>query len=137
MPMRGENWRFWLPVALLAGFAAYSSQKLVRCHLDPEVDSPDYLFTRETPARRGSIYSSYGKNYPFVKSVPFWEYSLDPVSLTNCVVRRKGEPPRPREAIVKTIADALGLGYKRVLAMANAKPRKGYRSHPLGLSSDP
>ena len=137
MPMRGENWRFWLPVALLAGFAEYSSQKLVRCHLDPEVDAPDYLFTRETPARRGSIYSSYGKNYPFVKSVPFWEYSLDPVSLTNCVVRRKGEPPRPREAIVKTIADALGLGYKRVLAMANAKPRKGYRSQPLGLSSDP
>ena len=28
--MRGENWRFWLPVVCLAGFAMYSAQKLVR-----------------------------------------------------------------------------------------------------------
>ena len=137
MPMRGENWRFWIPVAVLAGFAVYSSQKLVRCHIDPQVDAPDYLFKKTIPARRGSIYSSYGKSYPFVKSVPFWEYSLDPVSLTNCVVQRKGEPQRPRKAIVKTIADALGLDYNRVLEMADAKPRSGYRNQPLGLSSDP
>ena len=135
--MRGENWRFWLPVVVLLLFAGYSAQRLVRCHVDPKVDAPDYFFTRKLLARRGSIYSSFGKKYPFVKSVPSWEYSLDPVSLTNVVVRRKGEPQRPKEAIVKTIADALGLEYRRVLKMANSPPGPGYRSQFLALSSDP
>ena len=135
MSMRGENWRFWLPVAGLALFAAYSSQRLVRCHIDPQADAPDYFFTRKLLARRGSIYSSYGSGYPFAKSVPFWEYSLDPVALTNAVVKRPKEPRRPKEAIVKTIADALGLEYRKVLAMANAKPGPGYRSQFLALSS--
>ena len=134
MPMRGENWRFWIPVLLLVLFAAYSAQKLVRSHIDPEVDAPDYVFTRQVLARRGSIYSSYGKAYPFVKSVPFWEYHLDPVSLTNAVVRRRGEPPRPKAAIVKTIADTLKLDYKKVKAMAE-NPKNRYQF--LGLSSDP
>ena len=137
MPMRGEHWRFWLPVFGLFLFAGYSTVKLIRAHLVPEVDAPDYVFTRELLARRGSIYSAYGKHYPFAKSVPFWEYRLDPVALTNAVVRRRGEPPRPRAAIVKTIADALGLQYQRVLKMANAAPRRGYRSQFLSLSSDP
>jgi len=138
MPMRGENWRFWLPVACLAVFAVYSAQKLVRAHVDPKVDAPDYEFTREILAQRGSIFSSYGKQYPFAKSVPYWEYSLDPVALTNAVVRPKGEKhPRTKEAIVKTIADALGLEYGRVLRMANSPPKRGYRSQFLALSSDP
>ena len=135
MPMRGENWRFWVPVALLLGFAAYCSQKLVRSHVDPEVDAPNYCFTRELLARRGSIYSAYGKSYPFVKSVPFWEYHLDPVALTNAVVRPKGEKtPRKPEAILKTIADTLKLNYGKVKAMA-AKTEKRYQF--LALSSDP
>ena len=138
MPMRGENWRFWLPVALLAAFAAYSAQKLVRAHVDPKVDAPDYGFTRQVLARRGTVYSSYGKSYPFAKSVPYWEYALDPVALTNATVCPKGEKfPRTKEAIVKTIADALGLEYRRVLGMANSPPRRGYRSQFLALSSDP
>ena len=138
MPMRGENWRFWLPVVCLAAFAVYSAQKLVRAHVDPKVDAPDYEFTRQLLAQRGSIYSAYGKNYPFVKSVPYWEYSLDPVALTNAIVRPKGEKrPRAKEAIVKTIADALGLEYRRVLQMANKPPCRGYRSQFLALSSDP
>ena len=137
MPMRGENWRFWLPVLFLFLFAAYSATRLVRAHLDPEVNAPDYVFSRQLLARRGSIYSASGKTYPFVKSVPFWEYRLDPVALTNSVVRRRREPPRPKEAIVKTIADALKLDYHRVLAMANSEPKRGYRSQFLALSSDP
>ena len=135
MPMRGENWRFWLPVFLLAAFAAYSTEKLVRAHVDPEVDAPDYIFSRQLLARRGSIYSSQGKEYPFVKSVPFWEYCLDPVALTNAVVRPKGEKRRRQpEAILKTIADALKLDYKKVKKMAE-NPRK--RNQFLALSSDP
>ena len=137
MPMRGENWRFWFPVICLFVFAAYSTMCLVKAHLDPEVSAPDYFFKRELLARRGSVYSAYGKNYPFAKSVPYWEYRLDPVALTNAVVRRRGEPRRPREAIVKTIADALGLGYRRVLGMAVSKPKRGYRSQFLALSTDP
>jgi len=134
MPMRGENWRFWLPVFLLFAFAVYCTQKLVRSHVDPEVDAPDYVFTRQLLARRGSIYSSYGTTYPFVKSVPYWEYHLDPVSLTNTVARRRGEPPRPREAILKTIADTLKLDYRKVKAMAeNSKNRYQF----LARSSDP
>lgn len=134
MPMRGENWRFWLPVFCLFVFAAYCTQQLVRAHIDPEVDAPDYFFTRQVLARRGSIYSSYGKTYPFVKSVPYWEYHLDPVALTNAVVRRRGEPPRPPAAILKTIADALKLDYQKVKAMAkNTKNRYQF----LARSSDP
>ena len=135
MPMRGENWRFWLPVFALFLFAAYSTAMLVRAHLDPAVDAPDYIFSRQLLARRGSIYSAKGKDYPFVRSVPFWEYRLDPVSLTNAVVRPKGEKrKRDPKAILKTVADALKLNYGKVLAMAaNTKNRYQF----LALSSDP
>ncbi len=138
MAMRGENWRFWLPIIGLALFATYSAQKLVRAHVDPKVSAPCYVFTRELTAPRGGIYSCKGKEYPFAKSVPYWEYALDPLSLTNAFVRPKGEKrPRAKEAIVRTIADALGLEYQKVLRMANAVPRRGYRNQFLALSSDP
>lgn len=150
MRMRGENWRFWLPVGVLVAFSLYSGQQLVRAHLDPEVAPPDYTFTRPLLARRGSIYSAgleipgcpKGKSVPLVKSVPFWEYRLDPVALTNAVANRlvrrsKKEPPRTRKAILKTIADALGLKYDIVLKMAEAPSGSGYRSQFLARSSDP
>jgi cell division protein FtsI (penicillin-binding protein 3) len=132
--MRGENWRFWLPVALLGMFAVYAGQELICSHINPEVSAPDYYFNRKLNGRRGAIYSSCGKNYPFVKSVPFWEYHLDPVALTNAVVRRRGEPPRPKAAIIKTIADELGLDFKLLMRMSeNVKNRYQF----LALSSDP
>ena len=115
----------------------YSSVTLVRAHLSPQVSHPKYSFTRQILARRGCVYSSFGKNYPFVKSVPYWEYSLDPVSLTNNVFRQRGKPPRTKEEIVKTIAEALHLDYGRVLKMSNVASGKGYRSQFLALSSDP
>lgn len=135
--MRGENWRFWAPVVLLGAFAVYSGQKLVRAHVDPQVSRPKYEFERPLAATRGSIYSSYGRDYPLVKSVPFWEYRLDPLTLTNAVVRRRKEPPRPKAAIIKTIADALNLDYAKVKRMANSEPKSGWRSQFLTLSSDP
>ena len=137
MPMRGENLRFWTPVALLAMLAVYSGQKLVRSHVDPEVSAPKYVFERSLPARRGAILASGGRTVSLVKSVPHWEYRLDPVALTNAVVRRRGEPQRPKAAIVKTIADALGIEYAKVKKMANAAPSRGWRSQFLALSSDP
>ena len=137
MAMRGETWRFWTPVLLLLAMAVYAGQKLVRSHVDPKVTAPTYDFERELPARRGTIYSAYGERYPLVKSVPFWEYSLDPFALTNAVVRRRGEPRRTKYAIVRTIADALGADYGKLKRMVDAPPRSGWRSQPLGLSSDP
>lgn len=143
MAMRGENWRFWLPVSLLAVLYLYSGQKLVRSHVDPDVTAPNYYFDAEVPARRGSIYSAYGAEYPLVKSVPCWEYHFDPVALTNAVaagtVRRKGEPVRPRDAVLKTISDALkaensSLTFAKLKKMAeNTSNRYQY----LALSSDP
>lgn len=132
MAMRGEKFRFWAPVAVLCAFAFYSSQKLVRAHVDPFVDSNDYTFRRKIDGTRGSIYDATG--CPLVKSVPVWDYHLDPVALTNRIVRRPKEPPRPRAAIAKTIATALGLDFKKVLAMTQNTRR---RYQPLSISSDP
>lgn len=137
MPMRGENWRFWLPVVLLGIFSAYCSQKLLRAHITPQVDSPNYDFARELPGCRGSIFDA--NNSPLAKSVPFWEYRLDPVALTNRAVRVKDEKtgvrrPRTREESARILADALELPYDRVLAMAkDVKNRYQF----LAISSDP
>lgn len=133
--MRGESVRFWTPVVALFALFTYSGLKLVLAHVDSEVAAPDYYFTRELYGRRGSVYDSFGTSYPLVKSVPFWEYRLDPVALTNAVVRPgKRERPREKAAIVKTIADALKLDYRTLLAMSgNVKNRYQY----LAMSSDP
>ncbi len=135
--MRGECARFWIPVALLLAFSAYTSQKLVRAHVDPNVASLNYSIKIELPGRRGSIYDAFGKSCPLAKSVPVWEYRLDPLSLTNRIVRRKGEPPRPPEAICKTIATALGIDYRKVLKMVRGEKRPGWRDQYLATSSDP
>ena len=133
MLMRGENLRFWLPVGLLAVFAVYTSQKLVRAHVDPSVDAPDYTFKKELPGCRGKIFGALGTEYPLAKSIPVWEYRLDPVALTNIVVKKKGEPPRTRDEIVHTIAYALGLDFEKVRKMAlNTQNRYQY----LSTSSD-
>ena len=134
MGMRGENLRFWLPVVLLVAFAANSSVMLIRAHVDPSVDDLDYTFTKDLPGCRGKIFDSLGKEFPLVKSVPVWEYRLDPVALTNRVVKRKGEEPRTRDQIVKTISDALGLDFATVRKMSLDSRR---RYQYLSTSSDP
>ena len=134
MASRGERLRFWVPAVLLLGFMAYNSQVLLRSHLSADIKAPQYEFERSIPGRRGGIYDKSAEACPLVKSVPVWEYRLDPVSLTNRVVRRKGEPPRRPEAIVRTIADCLGLDYGKVLKMSrNTSNRYQY----LSQSADP
>ena len=73
MTINNEKIRFWIPVILLLGVVIHVGHKLVLAHIDPHVSTPTYDFQRELPARRGSIYSAYGKAYPLVKSVPYWE----------------------------------------------------------------
>ena len=132
----GEKGRFWLPVVLLGLFAAYATFMLVRAHVDPKVEAPNYVFEKKVLARRGSIYSAFGGAYPFVKSVPFWEYRLDPQALTNAVLKRKGGVMVTRSDIVNTIADALELDRKLVMSMADSPAKPGWRSQFLKLSSD-
>ena len=132
--MRGENWRFWVPVVLLLAFAGYSTQKLIRAHVDPDVADIDYTFERDLPGCRGTIYDSFGRSYPLAKSVPIWEYRMDPVALTNRIVRRKGEEPRTRGQIADTIAEALGIDRIKVRKMA-LNTAKRYQF--VAISSDP
>ncbi len=136
MAFRGENgWRFWFPVILLLGFAVFCSQKLIRTHLETEGSTPRYEFERALPGRRGAIYDTGSSVTPLAQSVPVWEYRLDPVALTNAVVRAKGQKtPRKPEAILRTISDVLKIDYGKLKAMAaNTKNRYQY----LSQSSDP
>ena len=127
--MRGESIRFWLPVVLLCGFSGYTGQKLVRAHLVPPESEPRYDMEREVPSIRGGIFDRTcdpvsGRPYPLVKSTPCWEFRLDPVAMTNSVVKVRGEKPRSREAMARTIAQLLGLDYRTVLSMCrNTKNR--------------
>ena len=137
MKKRSGNggWRFWFAVTVLCLGAAGSAQQLFRTHFAKEIPEPRYEFKETIPACRGSIFDSGSETCPLVKSVPYWEFHLDPVALTNSVViPRKEKIPRRREAICKTIADALKLDYAKVLAMSeNSRNRYQY----LGRTSDP
>ena len=152
MAMRGENWRFWTPVVLLVLFSLYCAQKLVRAHLDADmgIPVPDYTYEGTLPARRGSIFVQGGGRAPVARSVPVWEYRLDPVALTNAVahkvrpcftrtgpdgktVREFAARPRTHEEIVRTITTALGLDYASVLAKSHDMKR---RYQYLASSSD-
>ena len=133
MFLKAGSWRLWAYIAAMICFVSYIAENLVGIHLDPDINKePKYEFEVRKPSRRGSIYDRGGK--PLAESIPVWEYRLDPVSLTNRVVRMRGELPRKREAIIRTIADALGLNYAAVLKMAN-NPRNRYQY--LSTSSDP
>ena len=134
MKMRGENVRFWLPVIALSAFAAYISTRLVLTHLDEDTVAPKYVFERELAARRGSIYDGGESACPLVKSVPMWEYRMDPVDLTTRVVRVKGAAPRTHEAIVRTISSALDIDYETTLARSR---NYANRYQFLALSADP
>lgn len=133
MPMRGENLRFWTPVVLLCLFAAYSAQKLFRTHLDDSnVVAPNYNYERTVPAKRGSIFAQGGGRAPLARSVPVWEYHLDPVALKEAVdskrvwptfmhedasgkkVRERAPRPRTYEEVIRTITAKLGLDYATV-----------------------
>ncbi len=123
--------RFWFPVLGLLAIAGYSSYRMVETHLEPDISTPRYDYERKLQPVRGAIYCASG--YPLVKATPSWEYRLDPVALTSAVVRVKGEKPRTVKAQARTIASALKLDYKKVLAMCRDTSNR-YRY--LGTSGD-
>ncbi len=127
-----DVFRFWFPIVGLVGLAGYSGTKMVRTHLDSEdVDTPRYDYERTLYPVRGAIYAANG--YPLVKGTPTWEYRLDPVSMTNVVVRVKGEEPRTVPAMARTIANVLKLDYAKTLAMCQDTSR---RYQYLGTTGD-
>lgn len=137
--MRGENIRFWIPVVLLVGFSGYAGQKLVRAHFY-EITSPNnYDYEKEDVSMRGAVYDSTyidsinSRPYPLVKSTSRWEYRLDPVAMTDIVVRIAKEKPRPMQAQARTIANVLNKDYDAILKKCrNTK----YRNQFLGYSCD-
>ena len=132
MDTLSDKLRFWLPLIFLAAFGIYTSYSLVRAHVDAEVQGLTYDFERELKAPRGGIYDVNGD--PLALSVPIWEYHLDPVDLTNRVVRpSRKEAPRTRKQIVTTIANALNVEPSRIAAMAENSKK---RYQPLGVSTD-
>lgn len=125
--------RLWLPIAVLVVFGSYTSVSMILAHVDDGDDHEiGYDFERELKAPRGSICDVNGGT--LARYVPIWEYRLDPVDLTNRVVRpsRKAQP-RTRQEIVNTIADALDIDRRKVAAMAE-NVRNRYQL--LGVSAD-
>ena len=125
--------RFWLPVAALLVFGIYTSGSLVRAHaVGDDEHKRGYDFERELKAPRGNICDVKGGT--LARYVPIWEYRLDPVDLTNRVVRpNRKAPPRTKREIVNTIADALDIDRKRVAEMAE---KVGNRYQLLAVSAD-
>jgi len=122
-----ETWsdriRFWAPFLVLLVFAGYTSYSLIGSHIEASGKGRTYDFERALKARRGGIYDVNGT--PLAKSAPIWEYRLDPVDMTNVVVRpKRNAPARTPRQIVNTIADALQLDRAEVLEMSqNTKNR--------------
>lgn len=121
--MLGEKFRFWLPVVLILALAANSGTRLVLAHIAPSVQKKNrYDFSQKLPGTRGRIYDAEGKL--LVNSVPIWEYHLDPVVLTNRVVREsKKVAPRTPQAILNTVACLLKLDYRRLLERSKRPER--------------
>ena len=133
-----KNLKFYFPVVILLGLAAYSSYSLVKAHFIIEVDKlPQYDFYDEIAPVRGGIYcSAFGREpYPLVRSMPAWRYRLDPVLLKKSKVIPPGEKtPRSPKAQAKTIATQLGLPPKNVFAMLEKTSGPGYQNQYLGVS---
>lgn len=117
----GAKIRFWSPVVLLLGIGLYSGYSLIRAHFIIDVTRiPQYDFSESVPSLRGGIYCKApgGAAYPLVKSTPCWEFRLDPVAMTQAVVRAKGcRNPRTVRSQAITIADVLGLPRQKLFAM--------------------
>lgn len=129
-----SRFRFWAPVVCLFLVCLYSAYSLIKAHFIIDVARmPTYDFSREIPPLRGGIFCAApgGGAYPLVKSTPCWKYHLDPVAMTQTVVRVKGaRKKRSVTAQAATIADVLGLPRSDLFSMV-----KNYRQRYQWLAT--
>lgn len=133
----GAKTRFWIPLILLLGIGSYTGYSLIRAHFIIDVTRiPQYDFSESIPSLRGGIYCKGpgGTAYPLVKSTPCWEFRLDPVAMTQVVVRAKGtKKPRTIRAQAATIADVLKLPRSQLFDMVE---NYSSRYQLLGITDD-
>ena len=116
MAFVNERKRFWIVVAALLVGSVAIGYRLVAVHLklvDLDIRAPSYWFTREIQGIRGGIYTDAGGRQPFARSVPVWEYHVDPRAL-NLKPANSRQKPHTREGVVKTVAAALKMDEKKV-----------------------
>ena len=122
--------RFWLLTALLATSAGGVCVKLVLLHLhkiEATPSEPRYTFKRSLPALRGAIYPSNVGAAPLARSVPVWEYRVDP----HAVVISAKHPSRLE--LARYVAGVLGIDTNETF---NAFARVDSRYVYLATSSD-
>ena len=133
----GAKARFWIPLILLLLVGLYTGYSLIKAHFIIDVTRiPQYDFSESIPSLRGGIYCKGpgGAAYPLVKSTPCWEFRLDPVAMTQVVVRAKGmKNPRTIRAQAATIADALKLPRSQLFDMVE---NYSSRYQLLGITDD-
>ena len=116
MALRGENFRFWLPVGILGICLVGLAVRLTMLHLGyVQIEKePTYTLVRNTVAVRGSIYSSTG--VPYARSKTVWEYAVDPkVANEDPVHPNRPIDPAVRWANITNLAESLGLPQIKVM----------------------
>ena len=116
MALRGENFRFWLPVGILGICLVGLAVRLTMLHLGyVQIETePTYTLVRNTVAVRGSIYSSTG--VPYARSKTVWEYAVDPkVANEDPVHPNRPIDPAVRWANITNLAESLGLPQIKVM----------------------
>ena len=116
MALRGENFRFWLPVGVLGICLVGLAVRLTLLHLGHvQIEKePTYTLVRNTVAVRGSIYSSTG--VPYARSKTVWEYAVDPkVANEDPVHPTRPIDPAVRWANITNLAESLNLPQLKVM----------------------
>ena len=116
MALRGENFRFWLPVGILGICLVGLAVRLTMLHLGyVQIEKePTYTLVRNTVAVRGSIYSSTG--VPYARSKTVWEYAVDPkVANEDPVHPNRPIDPAVRWENITNLAESLGLPQIKVM----------------------
>ena len=137
MALRGENFRFWLPVGILGICLVGLAVRLTMLHLGyVQIEKePTYTYVRNSIAMRGSIYSSTGVPYARTKIV--WEYAVDPkAGNENAVHPNRPVDPTVRWANITNLATSLNLPQAKVMDAYAEYARRRRRYVLLSTNED-
>ena len=137
MALRGENFRFWLPVGILGICLVGLAVRLTMLHLGyVQIEKePTYTLVRNTVAVRGSIYSSTG--VPYARTKVVWEYAVDPkVGNEDTVHAGRPVDPAVRWANITNLAESLNLPQVKVMDAYAEWARRGRRYVFLTTNED-